>query len=156
MCGRDLVYLNTPEEVACSSCGRVQATSAKCPEGHFVCDDCHRLTAEDFIGKACLSKEIADPLELAIFLMRHPAVKMHGLEHHFLVPAVLLTGYSIASGRQAALGGWLKKARDRAGQVKGGFCGFLGDCGAAVGTGIFMSVLSGRRPSRERSGCSPT
>jgi RNA polymerase subunit RPABC4/transcription elongation factor Spt4 len=146
VCGRDLIYLDVPEEMACSSCGRVLSTSAKCPERHFVCDDCHRLTAEDFIGKACLSTEIADPLELAIFLMRHPGVKMHGPEHHFLVPAVLLTGYSIATGRREALEGWLKKARDRAHQVKGGSCGLLGDCGAAVGTGIFMSVVSGATP----------
>ena len=148
VCGRDLIYLETPEKMACSSCGRVQSTSAKCPEGHFVCDDCHRLTAEDFIGKACLSTEIGDPLELAIFLMRHPAVKMHGPEHHFLVPAVLLTGYSIAAGRRETLDRWLKKARERAGQVKGGSCGFLGDCGAAVGTGIFMSVIQERPPSQ--------
>jgi len=150
VCGRGLIYLDAPEELVCSSCGCVQVTSVSCPEGHFVCDECHRLTAEDFIGKACLSTKIADPLELAMLLMRHPVVKMHGPEHHFLVPAVLLTGYSIAAGQRDALGGWLKKARDRASQVKGGSCGFLGDCGAAVGTGIFVSVLSGATPlSRE-------
>jgi hypothetical protein len=82
--------------------------------------------------------------------MRHPEVRMHGPEHHFLVPAVLLTTSSLATGEEALLGDRLKKARDRARQVKGGFCGFLGDCGAAVGTGIFVSVLTGATPlSRE-------
>lgn len=28
----------------------------------------------------------------------------------------------------------------------GGFCGFYGDCGAAVGTGIFVSLLTGATP----------
>lgn len=34
--------------------------------------------------------------------------------------------------------------------VKEGFCGFPGDCGAAVGTGIFVSLVTGATPrSRE-------
>ena len=37
-------------------------------------------------------------------------------------------------------------ARRRAEDVKGGFCGFCGTCGAAVGTGIFLSVLTGTSP----------
>ncbi|HUJ70161.1 MAG TPA: DUF5714 domain-containing protein, partial [Syntrophorhabdales bacterium] len=41
-------------------------------------------------------------------------------------------------------------ARQRAGHVLGGFCGFYGSCGAAVGTGIFMSVMTDATPlSRE-------
>jgi hypothetical protein len=121
------------EKAGCLVCGR-----------DLVCDDCHRLLAEEFVGKACLSPQIADPLDLAISLMRHPSVKMHGPEHHFLVPAVLLACYSIAAGRRDTLEGWLKKARDRAAQVKGG------SCGAAVGTGIFMSVISGATPLSRR------
>jgi hypothetical protein len=34
----------------------------------------------------------------------------------------------------------------RAEKVLGGFCGFYGDCGAAVGTGIFISVLTDATP----------
>lgn len=146
VCGRDLVYLDTPEEIACASCGRRTAASVRCPRGHFICDDCHRLPAEEFILKACLAADIPDPLELALFLMRHPSVKMHGPEHHFLVPAVLLTCYSLVAGEREKIPDRLRKARDRAREVKGGFCGFLGDCGAAVGTGIFVSVLSGATP----------
>ena len=34
--------------------------------------------------------------------------------------------------------------------VKGGSCGLLGDCGAAVGAGIFISIITGATPlSRE-------
>jgi hypothetical protein len=146
VCGQDLVYLDSPEELVCSSCGRRQPTPVRCPRGHFICDDCHRLPAEDFIERACLATDIPNPLELALFLMRHPSVRMHGPEHHFLVPAALLTSYSLVAGEEGRLADRLKKARDRARDVKGGFCGFLGDCGAAVGTGIFVSVLSGATP----------
>ena len=34
----------------------------------------------------------------------------------------------------------------RAKNVLGGFCGFYGACGAAVGTGIFMSIALGATP----------
>jgi hypothetical protein len=146
VCGRDLMYLSAPEEMACSSCGRVQETSAKCPGGHFICDDCHRLPAEDFIERTCLCTDLQDPMELALVLMRHPSIKMHGPEHHFLVPAVLLTTYSLARGERDRLEERLRKARERARQVRGGSCGFLGDCGAAVGTGIFVSVVTGATP----------
>jgi hypothetical protein len=150
VCGQGLVYLDAPEELVCSSCGRRTASSVRCPAGHFICDDCHRLPAEEFIERACLATDIPDPLELALFLMRHPSVRMHGPEHHFLVPAVLLTCHSLVAGEREKLPGRLEKARARARDVKGGFCGFLGDCGAAVGTGIFVSVLSGATPlSRE-------
>jgi hypothetical protein len=146
VCGRDLVYLDSPVELVCASCGRRQQAAVKCRAGHFVCDDCHRLPAEEFIERTCLSTDIPDPLELALFLMRHPSVRMHGPEHHFLVPAVLLTSYCLVIGEREKLPDRLNKARDRARDVKGGFCGFLGDCGAAVGTGIFVSVLSGATP----------
>ena len=146
VCGKDLVYLDTPEEGICSICGETKMTTVRCQDGHFICDTCHRLGADDLIEKTCLGTDISDPLFLAISLMRQPSVKMHGPEHHFLVPAVLLTAYSIVAGEREKLPGRLKKARERADLVKGGSCGILGACGAAIGTGIFVSVLTGATP----------
>lgn len=146
VCGSDLVYLDAPEDLACSFCGKVQATAARCTEGHYICDDCHRLPAEDLIETTCLGTNVADPLLLAISLMRQPALNMHGPEHHFLVPAVLLTSYSLVTGEREALGRRLKKARERASLVKGGSCGVLGACGAAIGAGIFVSIVTGATP----------
>ena len=40
----------------------------------------------------------------------------------------------------------IAKARQRAEHVLGGFCGFYGNCGAAVGTGIFMSLITDATP----------
>ena len=122
----------------------------RCVEGHFICDDCHRLPAEDLIETTCLETNVVDPLLLAISLMRHPALKMHGPEHHFLVPAVLLTSYSVVTGEREALGGRLKRARERAAMVKGGSCGTHGACGAAIGAGIFVSIITGATPLSRR------
>ncbi|OPX71007.1 MAG: hypothetical protein A4E36_00215 [Methanoregulaceae archaeon PtaB.Bin009] len=146
VCGRDLVYLDAPEESVCSFCGKGYVTEVRCVEGHYICDDCHRLPAEYLIETTCLGTNIVDPILLAISLMRHPALKMHGPEHHFLVPAVLLTSYSLVTGEREALGGRLKRARERAAMVRGGSCGTHGACGAAIGTGIFVSIMTGATP----------
>ncbi len=72
---------------------------------------------------------------------------MHGPEHHFLVPAVLLAAYcsrvSIPAGEKAEK---IRAAGKRSEDIKGGFCGFHGACGAAIGAGIFMSILANATP----------
>jgi hypothetical protein len=104
------------------------------------------LKGLDLIERFCTTGDICDPIESAIILMNHPEIKMHGPEHHFLVPAVLLAAYYNAVGNQDKKAEQIRKARQRSEHVPGGFCGFYGDCGAAVGTGIFMSVLTGSTP----------
>jgi hypothetical protein len=85
-------------------------------------------------------------MSLAVELMKSPKIKMHGPEHHFLVPAVLLAAYCNLTGNQQDKADKIKTARNRADYVKGGFCGLHGACGAAVGTGIFVSLLTGATP----------
>jgi hypothetical protein len=78
--------------------------------------------------------------------MKHPSVKMHGPEHHFLVPAVLLSCFLNKTGQRDQLEEKLAQAEKRSGFIHGGFCGSHGNCGAAVGTGIFMSIATGSTP----------
>jgi len=59
-------------------------------------------------------------------------------EHHFLVPAVLLAAYYNIKGDPEQKKRKIKAARERSSNILVGFCGFHGDCGPAVGTGIFQ------------------
>lgn len=145
-CGKEIVYSGSPRELPCVFCGRVFTTEAACVEGHFVCDACHSLPAGDATERLAVTSASINPLGMAVTLMKTPAVKMHGPEHHFLVPAVLISAFCNASGRQGQKIAMIAKARQRAEHVLGGFCGFYGDCGAAVGTGIFVSVVTGATP----------
>lgn len=145
-CGKELRYLGKPEEMKCVFCNGLFESQAKCEDNHFVCDACHSLSANDLIERFAIGSASKDPLGMAITLMKSPSVKMHGPEHHFLVPAVLISACCNASGREAEKEEKIRKARQRAEKVLGGFCGFYGNCGAAVGTGIFMSVLTGATP----------
>jgi hypothetical protein len=78
--------------------------------------------------------------------MHHPSVKMHGPEHHFLVPAVLISSYYTMKKDPELKRKTLESARKRASHVLGGFCGSHGSCGAAMGTGIFMSLILNSTP----------
>lgn len=145
ICQAELVYAEQSQVATCSLCGESGQSEAACAKGHFVCDRCHGLSALEMITQVCSASEETDPLLLADRLMRHQAVKMHGPEHHFLVPAALIAAYCSVKGlddRQELL----VIARKRAEEIKGGFCGFHGACGAAVGAGIACSVLTGATP----------
>ena len=78
--------------------------------------------------------------------MRHPALKMHGPEHHFLVPAVLVAAYWNAKGDPAKRAEAVREARRRSDPVLGGFCGLQGACGAGIGTGTFVALVTGATP----------
>ena len=144
VCGKELTYLTKEQEAECLFCKERRLANALCSDGHYVCDKCHGLKANDLIERYCTFNDVVDPLVSAMELMRIGEVKMHGPEHHFLVPAALLgAGLRGDPERRRAL---LAMARERAAAVPGGFCGLQGACGAAIGVGIFVSVLTGAPP----------
>ncbi|MDD5095444.1 MAG: DUF5714 domain-containing protein [Dehalococcoidia bacterium] len=145
-CGAELVYADMAQPRECVYCQRTYESNVACTSGHYVCDRCHSLPAFDLIGEFCINSHSTDPLEVALVLMRHPAVKMHGPEHHFLIPAVLLSAYYNLKGDPDRKARKISEAQKRAKNVLGGFCGFYGDCGAAVGTGIFFSLITDATP----------
>lgn len=72
---------------------------------------------------------------------------MHCPEHHYLMAGSLLAVYSRLNGDDRnKLVNWLREAQNRAKNVLGGFCGFYGACGAAVGAGIFLSIFKSVTP----------
>ncbi|MEJ2109343.1 MAG: DUF5714 domain-containing protein [Acidobacteriota bacterium] len=147
VCGKSLQYSGSAKPLECYYCGNEYETNAACAGGHYVCDTCHSASADDLIERYCMHASSTEPIKQAVQLMKNRSIKMHGPEHHFLVPAVLFSAYSNLRNlpveeKKIAI----KEARKRAELVKGGFCGFHGTCGAAVGTGIFVSILSKATP----------
>ncbi|MBE0646745.1 MAG: SAM-dependent methyltransferase [Bacteroidales bacterium] len=141
ICGSDIQYTDTENLFPCHFCGKSFHSTASCIHGHFICDDCHTSEAFEVIYQTCLKQEGTDPVTLSDRIMQHPSVKMHGPEHHFMVPAVLLSCYYNLTGEPEKKQQTLQSARKRASHVLGGFCGSHGTCGAAMGAGIFMSLI---------------
>jgi LSD1 subclass zinc finger protein len=151
VCGTPLVYSTEPQTMRCALCGDERLADMYCPHGHYICDACHQREALEVIRLALANTVSTSPLEIAELVMAHPRVPMHGPEHHVLVPAAL-----VAAARNA---GWpvapdaLEQAFTRGARVPGGWCGYHGACGAAIGVGIAVSVLTQATPvkGRERS-----
>lgn len=146
VCGKELIYFSTPRQVTCTQCGQVFMESVQCAAGHYVCNACHQSVTCDLISSFCNATNQTNPIEMAITLMNNPRFQMHGPEHHFLVPAVLLAAYHNLKKTPELKQNQLELARHRAEQILGGFCGSHGTCGAGVGTGIFYSVLTHATP----------
>jgi LSD1 subclass zinc finger protein len=144
VCGRPLVYSTDAEPVTCTLCGTVAEARIWCPEGHYVCDACHAKGALDVLREVVSSDRSTDAGAMLERAMAHPAVAMHGPEHHVLVPVVLVAAAE-ETGRPVPENA-LEKAIARASTVPGGWCGAYGTCGAAVGVGVAVSVLTGATP----------
>ncbi|MGL5756545.1 MAG: DUF5714 domain-containing protein [Paraclostridium sp.] len=151
ICGEEIIYLKESEEMECYFCKTKHQSGTMCKNNHYVCDTCHSIDAYTIITDYCIKSNSINPLEIAMDLMKHPSVKMHGPEHHYLVPAVLITAYLNKRGNQENLKGFLKESQKRAENVLGGFCGFYGACGAGIGCGIYISIIQQASPLSKES-----
>ncbi len=150
ICGKELSYFDKEKKVDCYYCSESFDTLVTCVNGHFICDACHSFSGNELIFKTCLESKEKDPLKIAFKLIKNPKIKMHGPEHHFLVPAVLITAYYNNLEKYDKKESALLKARNRSEKILGGFCGTHGVCGAAVGAGIFISIITNANPLSEK------
>ncbi len=144
VCGTPLIYQTETVTRRCVFCGNTYGTQIYCPEGHYICDDCHSREAIEVLKQIASSSTSTSPLEIMELFMQHPAVPMHGPEHHVALPVAIVAavrnaGYPIP---QEAL----ENALIRGAKVPGGWCGYFGACGAGIGVGIAVSALTGATP----------
>ncbi len=97
------------------------------------------------IIRHCLNSPSKNPIALMQEIMALPEIGMHGPEHHILVGAALLTAYKNAGG-EIDLPAALAEMEKRGSRYPGGSCGYWGCCGAAVSTGMFLSIVNGTTP----------
>ncbi len=144
VCGKPLTYGTEEVSRRCAFCGETHGTLIYCPDGHYICDDCHRSQALDVLRDVLSSTTSTNPGDILEKVMSHPSVPMHGPEHHAMIPAIIVAavknaGYPVPEGA-------VEKALERGARVPGGWCGFYGVCGAAIGVGTAISVLTEATP----------
>ncbi|SHE42522.1 Radical SAM superfamily enzyme, MoaA/NifB/PqqE/SkfB family [Desulfacinum infernum DSM 9756] len=144
VCGEPLSYESSEALQTCIYCEGRFLSSARCVKDHFVCDACHSRDALAVIEHLCLSSTETDLIALMDKIRRHPAMPVHGPEHHALVPAVVVAAYRNAGAPVDEE--TIRSALRRGSRVPGGSCGFMGCCGAAVGVGIAFSILLEANP----------
>lgn len=145
VCGQPLQYFREAREMECSVCHGKFKSYASCKQGHYVCDACHEKKGLEAVMRECGESGSKDPIHIIQTVMQDPYLYMHGPEHHVLVGAALLTAYHNAGG-ELDLAAALREMEARGSGYPGGACGLWGCCGAAVSTGIFVSIVTGATP----------
>ena len=143
-CGKPLVYQNVEEERTCTFCGSGYPSNSVCENGHFVCDRCHQENGLDIIRQVCLHTRETDMIRLFERIRKHPAIPVHGPEYHAMIPGIILATYKNRGG--AIDHDIIETGIKRGSSVAGGYCGFMGICGAAVGVGIAFSLITEATP----------
>lgn len=151
VCGKPIVYYESARKMECVMCHGEFESHASCEDGHYVCDECHARRGIEVIMEGCSKSEEKDPIAIMQKLMEDPYIYMHGPEHHVMVGAALLTAYKNCNGFkdcevQEVFTKALNEMKVRGGEYPGGACGLWGCCGAAVSTGIFMSIIMKATP----------
>ncbi|MHA1146231.1 MAG: DUF5714 domain-containing protein [Candidatus Helarchaeota archaeon] len=156
ICGENLTLITEHDKITkaeCYFCKEEKETQIICPNGHYICDECHAKGALDVIADFCGTTDLIDPFEIADEIMKHPNFKVYGPEHHALVPAVVMTSLKNLKCKnqlgEVATNKHVMEAMRRGSKIPGGWCGFYGNCGACVGSGIAMSVFMGATPSKD-------
>ena len=149
LCGSPLTYLNRETTARCVYCHEEDAANALCRQGHYVCDACHSREALTVIEHLLLTTRETDMLALLQEIRRHPAIPMHGPEHHSLVPGIILAVYRNLGGPVTPE--MLQTALRRGKSIAGGACAFLGVCGAPAGLGVAFSLLLGANPVKSQT-----
>jgi hypothetical protein len=146
LCGEDLLTLDSSIDVRCDYCGKKGPTSHQCASEHYICDECLSGDVHDFIKKECMNYKGLDPIELAIKIMNSPRIRMHGAEHHFLVPAVMTAILHNKDNSFTPLDEELNKLDILIQNNAPKQCSLTsGNCGAAIGSGLFVEeYLKGR------------
>lgn len=149
VCGKDLIYAEQAISRPCSICGQIFETRVYCEDGHFVCDVCHSASKSDvkWFLRHTFEK---DPIKILLHVFEMEKVHMHGPEHHSIVPGVLVTAYR-NNGGEIDYEKALELAFERGSQVPGGYCGYWGACGAAVGVGIYACIVLDGSPLKKET-----
>jgi hypothetical protein len=144
VCGKPLTYSTEEVQRYCAFCGEQFGALIYCPEGHYVCDECHRREALDILREILSSTKSANPYEILEKVISHPSVPMHGPEHHAIVPAVIIA--AVKNAAYPVPDDAIEKAIGRGGKIPGGWCGFYGSCGAGMGVGLAVSIMTNATP----------
>jgi len=143
ICGNKLDYLESGQEFSCLYCGQKEIGYVCCPNGHYVCDECHGKDAYEKILNLALTAQGSNPLEIAEKMMKSAPIPMLGCEHAWIAAGALLAAIK-NSGEIKITNRQIAEALTRTKkQAIGAYCGLTGVCGIAPAIGACFSVILG-------------
>ena len=148
VCGAELAYLENNKEHTCFYCKKSEKVNTVCNNGHYVCDECHSKDAAEFIKMFAKRATYSDMIEMMEKIREHPSMRIHGTEHHSMVPAIMVSVYKNSGGRVSNED--IDTAVERGQTIAGGSCAFMGVCGAVSGVGTGFSILMKANPYKAK------
>ncbi len=148
VCGEPLVPLDKKIQVECAFCKKVEETAVVCFDNHYVCETCSHSDAKQIVKTICLNSTETDPVAIARKIMMSPAIRMHGPEHHFITPAVLLTAVANYENKRDGLEKKIELAEKLASERHPACLWEIGSCGALLGTSIFFAIWQSESPEK--------
>lgn len=143
ICNGKLEYLEIGKEVTCIRCGQKENGYVYCPDGHYICNDCHGKSAFDIILNASLSSKETNPLIIAEEILEISSIPMLGCEHALITVGALLAAIR-NHGKITVTNKQIKDAFNRTKkQAIAAYCGLTGVCGIAPAIGASFSVILG-------------
>ncbi|SHI69247.1 hypothetical protein SAMN02745163_00655 [Clostridium cavendishii DSM 21758] len=148
-CNGELEHYKSLVIAKCSECGAREKTYIMCKNGHYLCNTC---ASKESIGKIfnnMFTYQDKNPLDVAEKLIKDCGVC--GNSPHPMTTAAFLVAYKNLTNEideKTVMEGVM-----RATQIPGGWCGYFGACGAAIGLGVAFAIIKNSTPmsNEERS-----
>jgi len=150
VCGQKLEYFSIGKKLACYHCGKKEIGNISCPNGHYICDECHGKDLYDTIRDYIITTPSQNSFEVAEILMGYNKVPMLGCENAWIAAGAFMASLK-NQGSITVTNNQICEALNRTRkQAIGGYCGLTGVCGIAPAMGACFSVILGAACNKDR------
>lgn len=145
VCGEVLQYLDKSTEVSCIYCKRSDSGHIVCPNGHYICEQCHNQDAMRVIEDIMFTTESIDPNEIAELAFSFSGLPMLGCQHAYIAGGALMAALKNQGAAHVTNDDIKEVFKRTRKQAHGGYCGLSGVCGIVPAIGACFAVLTGSK-----------
>ena len=151
VCGEKLQYRDQAIDLTCSYCKRADSGHIVCPNGHYICDQCHNQDAMRVIEDIILTTDSTAPHAIAELAFSFPGLPMLGCPHAYIAGGALMAALKNEGTADVTNEDIKEMFRRTRKQAHGGYCGLTGVCGIAPALGACISVLTGSKCGKDKA-----
>ncbi|MCX7749366.1 MAG: DUF5714 domain-containing protein [Clostridia bacterium] len=132
--------------VKCVECGVREKAQITCQEGHYYCNACASKKVLNRLYEVFPTLDGQNPSDISEKLFIECGIS--GNSPHPLTTAAFLVAYKNLTQKitdEDVLEGISKST-----QIPGGWCGYYGNCGSAVGLGVAFAIINKSTPMHDK------
>ncbi len=145
ICSAALLYKERAVDSHCTYCNKLEPAHILCPNGHYICEQCHNNDAMQLVENIIFTTKSTDPGEIAEIAFSIDNLPMLGCTHAYIAGGSLMAALR-NEGTIKINDSDIKEVLSRTEkQAHGGYCGLTGVCGVSPAIGACFSVLTGSK-----------